>query len=426
MGGGMRLIERNRTRRRTSMERARLVGAAFVTGLLITACAADGGTPPAATNDLLYMRTDAGVAMVQPGSPVPEFHSVLAEPDPLWETVVRAERVDGFTRVTASVPTTGEELWSRDVPGRMRIKVVSPQARFVALAPGTGRYLSTPRKSRVVVTGRDVATPISIDLDGNFEPEAFSTDGTNLFVVQYRPAPNPQTYQVRRLELATGRIQDVFSVDKELQEEMRGTARVQEMSPDGTRLYTLYTLDTVHGPHSFVHVLALDEMWAHCIDLPHDFLLDKDARTALGVSPDGKSVYVADTKDGQVASLDARTVAVRDSGRMDLADELAGADLTVSADGRRFFIASGSRLVAASTDFEVLDSWELDGKIRGVQLGADPRTLYVALRDEVVIIDLETGEQLKTWDPPGVSSIHGLGPATKGLDAARTKIVCGC
>jgi hypothetical protein len=408
------------------MGRGTTVVASLIIGLTVPACGAPDGRP-AAADDLLYMRTNLGVAMVQAGAAAPAYHSVLAEPDPQWRTVVNRELVDSSTRLTAMVPTTNEQLWTREIPGSFVIKVVSPDARFVALAPDTQRYYAKPEKSRVIVTGRDITAPISIELEGNFEPEAFSTDGSNLFVVQYRPATDPTTYQVRRLDLTTGQVHDVFTVDAELQQEMRGTARVQEMSPDGTRLYTLYTLKTPHGSHSFVHVLALDEMWAHCIDLPGDFLLDGEARAALGVSPDGETVYVADTRGGKLASLDAQDLQVRRWVSMDLASASRGADLTVSVDGRSVLVASGSRLVAASaSDLSMLGSWDLEERIRGIQSGADGRAVYVARDDDVVVIDLGLGKQIERFEPPGVTRIHDLGPATKGLDEARIKIICGC
>lgn len=400
-----------------------IVVAAFV--MVASGCGPQAA-PSEGANDLLYLRTSEGVALVEAGSSSPTFHSASAEPAPDWETVVRSDREDSQTDLTAVDPVTDDTLWERSLPGTLKVKVVSPGALFVALAPDTGRYLSQPRRTRLIVTGRDAETPTTIDLDGNFEPEAFSVDGKHLFVVQYLPAASPTRYQVRRLEVATGRVEDVFSVDKELQESMRGTARVQEMSPDGTRLYTLYSVNTPEGPHSFVHVLSLDELWAHCIDLPHGFAMRGENRSAIGVTPDSKKIYVADGAEGMVAELDAERLKVSRTASVDLTSAWKGAEVTVANDGGSLFIGSGAKLVELSTgDLDEIGRWDMPDRINGIQSSANNH-VYVGTADEITVIDKQTGERTETLDPPGQQSITGLGPVTRGLDPARTNIVCGC
>lgn len=405
--------------------------------LVAGACGSDPAAPEQA-NDLLYLRTSSGVALLEAGAAAPAFQSVTAEPAPDWGAVVRADhsggpRSGGFpdrqdapaslqTDLTAVDPVTDETLWQRSVPGRLKVKVVSPGARFVALSPDTGRYLSRPGRTRLIVTGRDVEAPASLELEGNFEPEAFSVDGKHLFVVQYLPTANPNRYQVRRLNVSTGEVEDVFSVDEELQEAMRGTARVQEMSPDGTRLYTLYSVDTPEGRHSFVHVLSLDELWAHCIDLPHGFAMRGHNRSAIGVTPDNKRIYVADAAEGVVAELDSQRLEVSRTAIADLSSAFKGAELTVAEDGDSLFIGSGSQLLQLSiADLAEIGRWNLSGSVTGIQSGLNAN-IYVGTRDEVTVIDSETGKALETFDPPGVQSITSLGRVTRGLDPARTRI----
>lgn len=404
--------------------RSAIAAVAFV--VVAGACGPDAN--PERDGEILYLRSSTGVALVETGSSKPTFFSASAEPAPDWGAVVRADwdREQAQTDLVAANPETDETLWQRSVPGRWRVKIVSPEARFVALAPDTGRYLSQPRQTQLLVTGRDVPAPKTIDLEGNYEPEAFSVDGQHLFVVQYLPAASPSRYQVRRLEISTGRVRDVFSVDKELQESMRGAARVQEMSPDGTRLYTLYSVNTPEGRHSFVHVLSLDKLWAHCIDLPHGFAMRGQKSSALGVTPDGKQIYVADGAESMVAELDAQRLKVTRTSPVDLTSAWKGAELTVAEDGRSLFVGSGARLVELSTeDLGEIGRWDLPDRITGIQSSAS-RKIYVGTRDEVTVIDTDTGQQTDTFDPPGVQSILGLGPVTPGLDPARTKIVCGC
>ncbi len=394
--------------------------------LILAGCGA-AERPLAGGGDLLYMRTSTGLALVEAGGAAPTFHSVSAEPAPDWATVVKTDLEDSSTNLTAVDPATGESLWARTVPGHLRVKVVSPGAEFVALVPAGRRYYARPDQTRFTITGQDIANPQTISLDGNFEPEAFSTDGRSLFVVHYLPAGDPTHYQVRRLDLETGRVNDVFSVDKELQEAMRGTARVQEMSPDGTRLYTLYTVNTPHGRHAFIHVLSLDELWAHCIDLPPGFAMGGDKRTALGVSPEGDRVYVADGDEGAVAEVDAKRLRVLRTAPLDLTSAWTGTDVTVAPDDASFFVTNGRRVMAASTeDLTEIRSWEMPDKVTGMQVGSDGKLLYVGLRGEIALLNTETGAHLRTVSPSGVGSIQQLGPVTRGLDPARTEIVCGC
>ncbi|MDP9068647.1 MAG: hypothetical protein M3N53_09950 [Actinomycetota bacterium] len=408
------------------MERRAGLVVAGVISLTLVACGPDAAHE-ATARDLLFMRTTGGVALVETGASAPRFESASAEPAPDWRTVVKRDLEDSQTKLTAADPATGDTLWTRSLPGKLSVKVVSPGARFVALAPGGRRYYSRPGHSRFTITGQNMSQARTIDLQGNFEPEAFSTDGRSLFVVQYLPAANPTHYQVRRLDLRSGKVRDVFSVDKELQESMRGTARVQEMSPDGKRLYTLYTVNTPHGAHSFIHVLSLDELWAHCIDLPDDFAMGGDKKTALGVSPDGERVYVADAYEGALAEVDTERLRVVRTAPLDLTSAWAATDLITSPDGTSLFVASGRRVVAASTaDLTETSAWEMDDKVTGMQVGSDGNLLYVGLPGEVAVVDRAKGQVVRTLDPPGLGPIEQLGPVTRGLDPARTEIVCGC
>ena len=393
--------------------------------LMTTACGSDPAAPQGA-DDLLYLRTgSSGVTLLRAGASTPTFSSPFAQPAPDWRTVVSSEwsRQESRTDVMAVDPATDATLWERSVPGRVRVKVVSPGARFVALSPDTGRYLAQPRKTRLIVTGRDAASPRTVELDGNFEPEAFSVDGQHLFVVQYLPAARPTHYQVRRLDIGTGEVHDVFSVDQELQEAMRGRARVQEMSPDGTRLYTLYSVDTPQGRRSFVHVLALDELWAHCIDLPTGFAMSGVASSAIGVAPDGEAVYVLDSDEGMVAQLDTRRLEVSRTASIELSSAWKGAEVTVGRDGSFVYVSAGAELLELSTaELTQVHRWNLNDKITGIQTGAG-RNIYIGTQDEVTVIDTGTDKPTKSFDPPGVGSIGTLGPETPGLDRARSKLI---
>lgn len=402
---------------------------AVVISFLCAALAACGSAEEQrATNDVLLMNTQSGVASIKAGASTPTFRAATAAvPAGDWSTIVRTERRGTSTALVGVDPSTGQELWTRTAPGRLRPKVVAPNGAYVALVPDHIRYAAQWKSTTITVSGRDVAEPATIHLDGNFEPEAFSTDGKVLFVVQYLPAADPSRYQVRQLDVETGVVSDVFSVDKELQEAMRGTARVQEMSKDGKRLYTLYSTKTKHGEHAFIHVLSLDELWAHCIDLPHGFAMSGDAKTALTVRDDGKRLYVTDTSHGGVVEVDTEKLQVLREAKVEELANSTGATVAVHESEDALYAAAGKRV--GSIDLEDLAwtrGWEMPSRIRGLQVAPSSGRLYVGLRSEIGVIDLDSGDVLPAFDPPGLQSITKLGPVTPGLDPARKRFICAC
>ena len=399
----------------------RIQRVAFVAVALFISACGDSGRAVERGSDPLYLQTSSGLTVIDSGAAHPTFRGFSSVPAGDWSTIVQTQTDGGSTNLIAVDPTTGKETWRRSLAGRLQAQVVSPDARYVALVPAAP-YTAWPRRTEITVSGRRIREPVTVRLSGNFEPEAFSTDGKTLFVVEYLPADDPSRYQVRQLNIAKGKVRDVFSVDKELQEAMRGTARVQEMSSDGKRLYTLYTRRTKQGHQSFIHVLSLDEGWAHCIDLPHGFAMSGEAKTALKLNADDSLLYVADTEAGRVVEVDVQELAVLRERELDLSSDLPGAKMALDPEASTVYIGTGRRVVAASLDgLQETDSWEMDEAITGLQVGATSRRLYVGQPDTVTIIDLEIGERIETWDPPGVGSIERLGPTTPGLEGALVK-----
>ena len=181
-----------------------------------------------------------------------------------------------------------------------------------------------PRATTDLLVARAGGRPERHELTGNFEPEAFSLDGARLFLVEYVPAEAPTGYQVRQLDLTTGRVGPVESVDIAPGTVMGGAARDHVMAGDGSRLYTLYSVpagvpDGLHGTdpsqgRAFLHVLDLDEGWAHCLLLPAPIGTDERSMASgpLAISPDGATLAVVDTDlDGgrsAVVEVDTETL----------------------------------------------------------------------------------------------------------------------
>jgi hypothetical protein len=374
-------------------------------------------------DDLLFLQTSSGVTVVRAGATAPAFKAAGAVPSRDWSTVVRTRLSGSSTRIAASIPASGTRLWTQDAPGFLRTKVVSEDGYMAALGPTTERHYSWGRRhTKLTVVGEESA-PESFELDGNIEPEAFSTDRTNLFVLQYRPARAPSSYQVRRLDLKTGKLHDIYTPDKHLQTAMRGDARVQAVSPDGRYLYTLYSLRTAHGSHSFVHVLNLDEKWAHCIDLPANFGIGAGS-TALSVSPDGNRLYVANGAAHSIAEVDTQALKVVRSAPVDFGVP-QGAFAAQSND--TLYVGNGSSLTSIDLQhLTKLSSWDMDQRITGIQIEEDPGYLYIGLRNKIVVIDASTGERVRSLDPAGVGRIGLLGRATRTINAVPEQFTCAC
>jgi DNA-binding beta-propeller fold protein YncE len=381
------------------------------------------GTPQA-INDQLFLQAGNAVSVIRAGATAPVFRSAFAVPSRDWSTVVRTRWQRGSTRVSAFIPSSGTKLWSQTTDYRLRTKVVSENGNLAVLGPLYERaYTSGRKETQLVIAGRKKSTQY-MTLQGNYEPEAFSLDGKNLFVLHYRPARAPTSYQVQRLDLTTGKVHDVYTPDEHRQEAMRGDARVQAVSNDGRRLYTLYTVQSPHGMHAFIHVLSLDELWAHCIDLPESFALGA-RHSALSVSPKGDKVYVANPHARAVAEVDAASLAVTRTADIDYGT--ANESHAVYAADGTLYLGSGPFLSAVDVgSLREKDSWVMGNRIKGIQLGEDGHHVYVGLSDRVVVLEVATGRAVKTLNPPGVRRIGRLGRVIKTINPIPKAFSCAC
>jgi sugar lactone lactonase YvrE len=154
-----------------------------------------------------------------------------------------------------------------------------------------------------------------------------------------------------------------------------------------------------HAAVSFVHVLDLQEGWAHCVGLPKQ-LWDRPAtEQAMAVSPDGSALYVVDPARGVIAAMDTETLETRvetDVAFGDVAD--ADASVQVSADGSTLFVVAGGSTSTLFTldaaTFEVTHRTELAGRISGLGLSGDGARLYAANGRGVAVLDPATGDAL--------------------------------
>jgi hypothetical protein len=386
--------------------------------LLLAGC----GSPPP-INEILFLETPRGIAVVRAGAGAPTFAAAGGVPSRDWSRVVQTSWKRPTTRVSAFIPASGTKLWSSRIPGNLRTKVVSEDGNLAVLGPARERHYTQGRSHTRLVVAASREASREFHLRGNFEPEAFSTDGDNIFVLQYRPARAPKSYQVRRLDLTTGKIHDVYTPDAHLQEAMRGDARIQTVSPDGSYLYTLYTLRGSDGAHAFIHVLNLDEMWAHCIDLPDQFA-SAASSTALTTTASGDALYVANAGTGSIATVDPESLSVVDTAQVEFGKPRPTSGVVA---GDTLYLANQSSLSAVDLErMSIRKAWNLSERISGLQVTKDGRHVYIGLKDRVVVLDGVTGKRLRTWDPPGVKRIGTLGRTTRTINDVPKGLDCAC
>jgi hypothetical protein len=269
----------------------RLLAATLLTAGLAapaTALGAGGPVPP--------LQGGAGVTL--PGAPV-RFVAL----DVGHATVV--ERVSTRTGVVSG---------SRTVPGRFGVAAIafdgtatglSADGRTLVLADITTRYPPTHTRL-LILDARRLATRDAITLRGYFSVDAISPSARWLYLIHY-PSPNDALrYQVRALDLTSGKLLARPVVDpREPDEKMTGFALTRATSANGRWAYTLYQKP---NGGSFIHALDTDGRTAHCIDLPGVAGDLSTVRLELG---NGGSDLTVLTSSGPQVVLDTRTFAAR-------------------------------------------------------------------------------------------------------------------
>jgi len=149
--------------------------------------------------------------------------------------------------------------------------------------------------------------PRIIELDGSFDFDALSPDGSILYVAEQIPGPLEGRYQVRAVDTATGRLRPEIIVDKRnLDEQMAGYPIDQVRRGDGMIL-TLYR----GAEHPFVHALSSVDAWAVCIDLPSRGFDDAEAATDWGIVSVGSGDLAINATLGIAVDIHASELTVR-------------------------------------------------------------------------------------------------------------------
>ena len=268
-----------------------------------TFVAAGAATSVAApASGVAHMQTAEGLLTVDLASGKSTFLDGLVNAD--WTRVASVS--NGVARIVDV--ESREEVRTANVPEGLQAAAISADGSLVAYsdAPEYGLHgLPKGRPTTRVATFSAMTSTLRVlDLAGNYVPEAFSTDGRHLFLLDYVPAAAPDHYEVRMVDLVTGAMTDVGGRPKDvtLAEQMQGNVRTSLYSPNRQMLFTLYSQDGEEGK-AFIHAVNLHEKWSYCIDLPDSGRFG-DGQATMAMASDDKLYVIGDS--GQIAQIDAQ------------------------------------------------------------------------------------------------------------------------
>jgi DNA-binding beta-propeller fold protein YncE len=168
----------------------------------------------------------------------------------------------------------------------------------------------------------------------------------------------------------------------------------------------------------FIHALGLDGAFAFCVDLPGAGYTSDPAQFnwSIALSPDGKSLYAANTATGAVAEIDTqqpqvtRTAHISVSGPSALfpietvqAKELGSNAAVVSPDGKALVVGGTGGVVWIDTATMQVRSQALtEWRIWSLGLSPDGRNLY-AVNDagSIAEISMASASVITRFDPTG-------------------------
>jgi hypothetical protein len=289
---------------------------------------ATAGASPAALadiGDLLVLRLaaptpDAGFAVIGPGRGNAMFSFADGVVSRDWQTLASVTPDGSSTRVDVTMPEGGGVPVRISVPGAWRLPTVgvgraaaglSADGRVLVLVePAAAAPASPAPRTRFAIVATSGATPPRVvTLDGSFSFDVVSPDGHWLYLLEHLAGGDPTNYQVRRLDTATGALQEGSIVDKRVvDEQMTGYALTQVAGQDGW-VYTLYR--GVDG--DFVHALDTVDGVAFCVDLPGTAGGDPATDGDWGLATDGPGswLYVTDGARGMVRAVSLADFSVR-------------------------------------------------------------------------------------------------------------------
>ncbi|GIH10502.1 hypothetical protein Rhe02_85690 [Rhizocola hellebori] len=281
-------------------------------------------------------------------------------------------------------------------------------------------YRPEPRVSTSLLVMRDGKERKRFELDGNLEPEAFSSDGERLYLLDYLPPKAPDVYRVRVLNILTGQVDPLSTRTKTVvptsaEEVMRGRGRHAVYDSRQGILFTLYTHlgDHQHtgellgvrpgapNVHAFIHSLHLQDGWAFCIDLPAPFGTGAAEGHTIAMSESGFELYAISAEHGTVAVIDPSTLAITQTRTFSPA---AGTAYALGLAEDRLLVGAGRQLkILHGRERDRKDEWALDFDLRGLALGS---RLWAGRDGGVSALDLEKRQEIDRAEIPALTALR--------------------
>jgi len=257
----------------------------------------------------------------------------------------------------------------------------------------------------------------AIQLQGTFDLDAISPDGSRLYLLE-RLHDTIGHYYVRRYDVNEGQLVQTIIADKaEINDpRMIGSALTRQMATDGTRAYTLYT-DT-RSNIAFVHLLPLasDYNGARCIDLPAGTSADLLHYYTLALSADDSTLYatnaalgvmvVISVTDKDIFSDDIRTTVHFSPVNMQVPSGERIRTLhngaAISPDQAMLYVIGVRGIVAMNiADAKIQQSYVPQQSFTGIALSGDGQTLYaVSPNSGITLINVHSGQAQKVTQSP--------------------------
>jgi hypothetical protein len=370
------------------------------------------GVPP----NVVVGRTKDGLAVIREGklSPVGAGAASLS-----GSTLAVAK--GGSVALISTL--SGVDMGTFALKGDWLPRAVSTPGSLIALtAPGTDSIHPTARTSTTIVFAKASGELYRHELAGVVEPDAFTSDETGLFVLEWLPASAPDHYRVRHLSIATGKLSPLVTRDKIPipagdEEEMRGEGRAGVPSPDRKVLYTLYThqpghqhtRDLISGRpnkdvHAFVHTLNLEQGWAYCVDLPAPFGDSDPGAYTYTLSGDGVWLYVADLALGKLAVISTEELKVN---QVVSIPRMSGPAAAAGARDR-VYIGADKQVTVLDRAGAVVTTWAIAKPLRGLATAPDQARVYLGSEGGLEWRDVEGSGSGRSALPGLLSVVRAL------------------
>jgi len=319
----------------------------------------------------------------------------------------------GRTRLNLYNLQTGSIAHDFTVDGEWNLDGISTNGRWLVLTRIPNEQEQTRRQANgiwqteiQIFDTQNGRTTHTITLDGNYEIDAISGDGTGLFLIQHLPPANPDHYLIRAYDLSLDELlPDPLRDKRFLDELMVGYPWGSISDPAGVWYLTLY-LNTQHNK-AFIHALNMENRWTFCIDLPSG---EGDFNTlqqyTLTLAPGGHKIYAANAALGVVAEVNLQEVMVTRQRQFPAhpltarfrGDSGLNASL-LTADGNTLYFTDGRQLWAYNTmtgdvSEPLLESG--NSSVQALALSADGESLYIAQARRPLLVLSTTTTSLNT------------------------------